>query len=43
MLKNSYIHFHTWSLFIVSRGDWLGKSANIKVEDNGAVGYVEAP
>ena len=25
---------------IVSRGDWLGKPANIKVEKNGAVGYV---
>ena len=24
---------------IVSRGDWLGKPANIKVENNGAVGY----
>ena len=25
---------------IVSSGDWLGKPANIKVENNGAVGYV---
>ena len=25
---------------IVCRGDWLGKLANIKVENNGAVGYV---
>ena len=25
---------------IVSRGDWLGKPANIKVENNGVVGYV---
>ena len=25
---------------IVSRGDWLGKSANIKVESNGVVVYV---
>ena len=25
---------------IVSRGDWLGNPANIKVENNGAVGYV---
>ena len=25
---------------IVRRGDWLGKPANIKVENNGAVGYV---
>ena len=25
---------------IVSRGDWLGNLANIKVENNGAVGYV---
>ena len=24
----------------VSRGDWLGKPANIKVENNGAVVYV---
>ena len=24
----------------VSRGDWLRKLANIKVENNGAVGYV---
>ena len=24
----------------VSRGDWLGKLANIKVENNGAVVYV---
>ena len=23
-----------------SRGDWLGNPANIKVENNGAVGYV---
>ena len=27
-------------VIIVSRGDWLGKPANIKVENNGAVGYV---
>ena len=27
---------------IVSRGDWLGKPANIKAENNGAVGYVES-
>ena len=26
--------------FIVSRGDWLGKPANIKVENSGAVVYV---
>ena len=25
---------------IVSGGDWLGNPANIKVENNGAVGYV---
>ena len=25
---------------IVTRGDWLGTSANIKVENNGAVVYV---
>ena len=25
---------------IVSRGNWLGKPANIKVENNCAVGYV---
>ena len=25
---------------VVSRGDWLGNPANIKVENNGAVGYV---
>ena len=25
-----------------SRGDWLGKPANIKVENNGAVVYVGA-
>ena len=25
---------------IVSRGDWLGNPPNIKVENNGAVGYV---
>ena len=25
---------------IVCRGDWLGKLANIKVENNGAVVYV---
>ena len=25
---------------IVSRGDWLGNAANIRVENNGAVGYV---
>ena len=25
---------------IVSRGDWLGNPANIKVENNGAVGYI---
>ena len=28
------------TLGIVSRGGWLGNPANIKVEDNGAVGYV---
>ena len=28
------------SLFIVCRGDWLGKPANIKVENNGDVVYV---
>ena len=27
-------------LIIVSRGDQLGNPANIKVENNGAVGYV---
>ena len=27
---------------IVSRGDWLGNPANIKVENNSAVGYVES-
>ena len=27
-------------LIIVSGGDWLGKPANIKVENNGAVVYV---
>ena len=27
-------------LIIVSGGDWLGKPANIKDENNGAVGYV---
>ena len=27
-------------LFIVCRGDWLGKPANIKVENNGDVVYV---
>ena len=25
---------------ILSRGDWLGKQTNIKVENNGAVVYV---
>ena len=25
-----------------SRGDWLGKPANIKVANNDAVGYVES-
>ena len=29
-----------FSQFCHSRGDWLGKPANIKVENNGAVGYV---
>ena len=28
------------SIAIVSRGDWLGKPANIKVENNGAEVYV---
>ena len=28
------------SITIVSRGDWLGKPANIKVENNGAEGDV---
>ena len=28
------------TLGIVSRAGWLGNPANIKVEDNGAVGYV---
>ena len=27
---------------MVSRGDWLGKPANLKVENNSAVGYVES-
>ena len=27
---------------IVNRGDWLRKPANIKVENNGAVVYVES-
>ena len=27
-------------LIIVSGGDWLGKPENIKVENNGAVGYI---
>ena len=27
-------------LRLVGRGDWLGNPANIKVENNGAVGYV---
>ena len=30
------------SSVIVIRGDWLGKPANIKVENNGAVGYVKS-
>ena len=29
-----------FSVTIVSRGGWLGKPANIKVENNRAVGYV---
>ena len=28
------------SCYIVSRGEWLGKQTNIKVENNGAVVYV---
>ena len=31
-----------FSQFCHSRGDWLGKPANIKVENNGAVGYVRS-
>ena len=31
-----------FSQFCHSRGDWLGKPANIKVENNGAVGYVKS-
>ena len=27
---------------VVSRGDWLGSAANIKVENNGVVGYVRS-
>ena len=30
-------------LSTISRGDWLGKPANIKVENNGAVVYVGLP
>ena len=34
--SNSFIHYY----MIVSRRDWLGKPANIKVESNDAVVYV---
>ena len=27
---------------VVSRGDWLGSAANIRVEKNGFVGYVRS-
>ena len=37
MCKPKHVMF---SVTIVSRGGWLGKPANIKVENNGAVGYV---
>ena len=40
----SSLHFELsgvqFGLNVVSRGDWLGKPANIKVENNGAVVYV---
>ena len=38
MCKPTHVMF---SVTIVSRGGWLGKAANIKVENNRAVGYVE--
>ena len=38
--KNSEFFKLPVPLTVVSRGDWLGNPANIKVENNGAVGYV---
>ena len=32
--------WRSFSVLIVSRGNWLGKPANIKAENNGAVVYV---
>ena len=34
------MHVNSMNLNIVSRGGWLLKPANIKVENNGAVVYV---
>ena len=39
LLHETYLRI-LLSITIVSRGDWLGKPANIKVENNGAEGYV---
>ena len=33
-------HVNSMNLNIVSRGDWLGKPANIKIKNNGTAGYV---
>ena len=35
-----FVKCRLFSQTIVSRGDWLGNPANIKVENNGAVVYV---
>ena len=37
-----YNYSNSFGERIVSKGDWLGKPANIKVENNGAVVYVES-
>ena len=36
-LNNKVTSPKRFYLFMVSRGDWLGKPANMKVESNGAV------
>ena len=39
LLQNLMTAMKAINNIIVSRGDWLGNSANIKVENIGAIGY----
>jgi len=42
LLTGDVFEWVRFSNGIVNRGDWLGMPANIKVENNGAVVYVES-